>query len=194
MSVNSNEPMTDSELINGCIKLDKACQRHLYEQFYGKMMAVCMRYAKNRDEASDILNEGFMKVYTNLKTFASNGSFEGWIRRIIVNTAIDYLRKNRHEYLIVNTVYASESGMSKTQEIEDDDIFRNISQEDIIKAIQSLSPAYRTVFNLYVIEEFTHKEIAEKLDISEGTSKSNLSKAKYNLKKNLAHLISNTIK
>jgi RNA polymerase sigma-70 factor (ECF subfamily) len=186
--------MTESELINGCIKLDKACQRQLYEQFYGKMMAVCMRYAKNRDEASDILNEGFMKIYTSLRTFSNNGSFEGWIRKIIVNTAIDYLRKNRHEYLIVNTVYASESGMSKIQEIEEEDIFRNIKQDDIIKAIQSLSPAYRTVFNLYVLEEFTHKEIADKLDISEGTSKSNLSKAKYNLKKNLAHLISNTVK
>jgi RNA polymerase sigma-70 factor (ECF subfamily) len=194
MSVNSNGPMTESELINGCIKLDKACQRQLYEQFYGKMMAVCMRYAKNRDEASDILNEGFMKIYTSLRTFSNNGSFEGWIRKIIVNTAIDYLRKNRHEYLIVNTVYASESGMSKIQEIEEEDIFRNIKQDDIIKAIQSLSPAYRTVFNLYVLEEFTHKEIADKLDISEGTSKSNLSKAKYNLKKNLAHLISNTVK
>jgi RNA polymerase sigma factor (sigma-70 family) len=184
--------MTESELINGCVKQDSACQKQLYEQFYGKMMAVCVRYAKNWDEAKDILNEGFMKVFTSLRNFGNTGSFEGWIRRIIVNTAIDHLRKNRHEYLIVNTVYADQAGISKVDEVDEEDIFRNIRQEDIIKAIQELSPAYRTVFNLFVMEEFTHKEIAEKLDISEGTSKSNLSKAKFNLKKNLAHLIINS--
>lgn len=193
-SENPKQQMTESELISGCVKQDRTCQKLLYEQFYGKMMAVCIRYAKNRDEAKDILNEGFMKVFTNLRNFGSTGSFEGWIRRIIVNTAIDHLRKNRHEYLIVNTVYADQAAVSKADEMDEEDIFRNISQEDIIHAIQELSPAYRTVFNLFVMEEFTHKEIAEKLDISEGTSKSNLSKAKFNLKKNLAHLISNTHK
>jgi len=182
--------MTEEELIHGCLRHDKICQKQLYDRFYGKMMGVCMRYAKNRDEAKDILNEGYMKIFTNLRNYNHTGSFEGWLRRIIVNTAIDHLRKNRHEYLIVNTVYADQAGLKKAEEIEDEDIFRNIHQEDIIKAIQELSPAYRTVFNLYVMEEFTHKEIAEKLDISEGTSKSNLSKAKFNLKKNLAHFIS----
>jgi RNA polymerase sigma-70 factor (ECF subfamily) len=183
--------MTESELISGCIKQDRSCQKQLYEQFYGRMMALCLRYAKNRDEAKDILHEGFMKVFTSLKTYNNSGSFEGWIRRILVNTAIDFIRKNRHEYLIVNTVYANEGATAKSVELEDEDIFRNIQQEDIIQAIQSLSPAYRTVFNLYVLENFSHKEIADKLDISEGTSKSNLSKAKFNLKKNLAHLLSN---
>lgn len=181
--------MTEAELIIGCIKQDRACQKQLYEQFYGKMMAVCLRYAKNRDEAKDILNEAFMKVFTNLRNFGNHGSFEGWIRRIIVNTAIDQLRKNKHEYLIVNTVYATQTGQNKQEEIDEEDIFRNIHKEDILKAIQELTPAYRTVFNLYVMEEYSHKQIAEKLDISEGTSKSNLSKAKFNLKKNLAHLI-----
>jgi RNA polymerase sigma factor (sigma-70 family) len=182
--------MTESDLISGCIKQDRSCQKQLYEQFYGRMMAVCLRYAKNRDEAKDILHEGFMKVFTSLKSYSHAGSFEGWMKRIHVNTAIDHIRKNRHEYLIVNTVYANEGGTGKSQDIEDEDIFRNIRQEDIIHAIQSLSPAYRTVFNLYVMEDFSHKEIADKLDISEGTSKSNLSKDKFNLKKNLAHLIS----
>jgi RNA polymerase sigma factor (sigma-70 family) len=186
--------MTEADLISGCIKQDRSCQKVLYEKFHGKMLGVCLRYAKNRDEAKDILNEGFLKIFSNLRTFTSNGSFEGWVRRIIVNTAIDHLRKNRHEYLIVNTVYANQVGISKVDEMDEDDIFRNIRQEDIIQAIQELSPAYRTVFNLYVMEEFTHKEIAEKLDISEGTSKSNLSKAKFNLKKNLAHFISNSPK
>jgi len=135
-----------------------------------------------------------MKVFTGLRSYNATGSFEGWIRRIIVHTAIDHLRKNRQEYLIVNTVYANQVGTTKLEEVDEEDLFKNIRQEDIIKAIQELSPAYRTVFNLYVMEEFTHKEIAEKLDISEGTSKSNLSKAKFNLKKNLAHLISPTAK
>jgi RNA polymerase sigma factor (sigma-70 family) len=191
---NTNSPMTEVEIIHGCLKQDRSCQKQLYEGFYGKMMGVCLRYAKNRDEAKDILNEGFMKVFTGLRSYNHTGSFEGWIRRIIVNTAIDHLRKNRQEYLIVNTVYANQVGTTKVEEVDEEDLFRNIRQEDIIQAIQELSPAYRTVFNLYVMEEFTHKEIAEKLDISEGTSKSNLSKAKFNLKKNLSHFISNTPK
>jgi RNA polymerase sigma factor (sigma-70 family) len=187
---NLSGSMTEAELIHGCVKQDRACQKLLYERYHGKMMAVCLRYAKNRDEAKDIMNEAFMKVYGNLRNFGHTGSFEGWVRRIMVNTAIDHLRKNRHEYLIVNTVYANHVAVTRAEEVDDEDIFKDIRQEDIIRAIQELSPAYRTVFNLFVMEEFTHKEIAEKLDISEGTSKSNLAKAKFNLKKNLSQFIS----
>lgn len=179
--------MTENDIISGCTKGDRASQKALYERFYGKMMGVCLRYAKNRDEAKDILQEGFLKVFNSIKSFNRTGSFEGWMRRIMVNTAIDHLRKNKHEYLIVNTVYANEAGSASEEEISDDDLVTQINEEDIIRAVQSLSPAYRTVFNLFVIEGLSHKEIAEKLDISEGTSKSNLSKAKFNLKKNLLH-------
>jgi RNA polymerase sigma-70 factor (ECF subfamily) len=180
--------MEETEIIKGCLKNDRACQKMLYERFYGKMMGVCMRYAKDRDEAKDILHEGYIKVFDKLKNFGSKGSFEGWIRRIMVNTAIDHLRRNKHEYLIVNTVYASDQGASITDE-PDDNIINRVDQEEVMKAVQNLSPAYRAVFNLYVIEEYSHKEISEILDISEGTSKSNLAKAKFNLKKNLIHLI-----
>lgn len=184
--------MNENEIIKGCLKNDRASQKALYEQYYSKMLGVCLRYAKEKEDAKDVLHEAFLKVFNNLKNFNGSGSFEGWIRRIMVNTSIDHLRKNKQNYLIVSTVYANEKAFAATEEIEDDDLLLNIDKEDILKAVQDLTPAYRTVFNLYVIEEFTHKEIAEMLDISEGTSKSNLSKAKFNLRKNLTHLIKTT--
>jgi RNA polymerase sigma-70 factor, ECF subfamily len=184
--------MNEHDIIKGCLKNDRACQKALYEQHYSKMLGVCLRYAKDKDEAKDILHEAFLKVFTNLKNFNGTGSFEGWIRRIMVNTSIDHLRKNKQNYLIVSTVYANEKASNMAEELEDDNLIMNIDKEEILKAVQELTPAYRTVFNLYVIEELTHREIAELLEISEGTSKSNLSKAKFNLKKNLMHLIKTT--
>lgn len=184
--------MNEHDIIKGCLKNDRASQKALYEQYYSKMLGVCMRYCKDRDEAKDVLHEAFLKVFNNLKNFSGTGSFEGWIRRIMVNTSIDNLRKNKQNYLIVSTVYASEKASAMAEELPEDDVLLNIDKEEILKAVQELSPAYRTVFNLYVIEEYSHKEIAEMLDISEGTSKSNLSKAKFNLKKNLMHLIKAT--
>jgi RNA polymerase sigma-70 factor (ECF subfamily) len=184
--------MNELDIIKGCVKNDRASQKALYELFYGKMLGVCMRYAKSNDEAQDILHEAFLKVFNSIKSFNNSGSFEGWVRRIMVNTAIDHLRKNKQNYLIVSTVYANQKAVNIADEASEDELFLNIDQEEILKAVQELTPAYRTVFNLYVIEEYTHKEIAELLDISEGTSKSNLSKAKFNLKKNLMHLIKAT--
>jgi RNA polymerase sigma-70 factor (ECF subfamily) len=181
--------MNEIDIIKGCLKNDRACQKLLYENFYGKMLGVCLRYSKNRDDAKDTLHEGFIKVFGSLKNFNHKGSFEGWVRRIMVNTAIDHLRKNKHDYLIVSTVYANEKAANSAEEINDEEILLHVDKEEILKAVQELTPAYRTVFNLYVIEEYTHKEIADLLDISEGTSKSNLSKAKFNLRKNLMHLI-----
>jgi RNA polymerase sigma factor (sigma-70 family) len=181
--------MNEIEIIKGCLKNDRASQKALYEAFYGKMLGVCLRYSKGGDEAKDILQEGFLKVFNSLRNFNGTGAFEGWVRRIMVNTAIDHLRKNRQDYLIVSTVHANEKLVNTPEEINDDDLVLQIDKEEILKAIQELTPAYRTVFNLYVVEEYTHKEIAEMLDISEGTSKSNLSKAKFNLRKNLMHII-----
>ena len=182
--------MEEQEIIKGCLRNDRNCQKALYEKFYSRMLVVCMRYAKNRDEAKDMFQEGMIKVFDNLKNFGSKGSFEGWIRKIITNTAIDFLRKNKHEYLIVNTVYASEVLHDNNWEnTTDDDIIFNLKPDEVMEAVQKLTPAYRTVFNLYVMEEKTHKEIAEILDISEGTSKSNLAKAKFNLRKNLSLII-----
>ncbi|MDQ3045920.1 MAG: RNA polymerase sigma factor [Bacteroidota bacterium] len=181
--------MNETDIIKGCLKNDRASQKALYEQNYSKMLGVCLRYAKSSDEAQDILHEAFLKVFNSIKNFNGTGSFEGWIRRIMVNTAIDHIRKNKQNYLIVSTVYANEKASKLADEVPEDDLIMQIDKEEIMKAVQELTPAYRTVFNLYVVEEFTHKEIADMLDISEGTSKSNLSKAKFNLRKNLMHLI-----
>ncbi len=157
------------------------------------MMGVCLRYAKDRDEASDMLQEGFIKVFNSIHNFASKGSFEGWVRRIIVNTAVDHLRKNKHAYLITSTVYVREGDIPDTaDEIEEENLLNNLSQEEILLAISQLSPAYRTVFNLYVMDELQHKEIGIQLGISEGTSKSNLAKARFQLKKNLNNLSKKT--
>lgn len=180
--------MSESEIIKGCIKQDRASQKALYEMFYGKMMGVCMRYARDRDEAKDMTQEGFLKVFNNLRTFGHNGSFEGWVRRIMVNTAIDHLRRNK-QYLIVSTVRATDVADNTAEEDESENFMASINKEDILKAVQQLTPAYRTVFNLYVVEGYSHKQIAELLEISEGTSKSNLAKARFNLRKNLVHLI-----
>ncbi|MBI3511066.1 MAG: sigma-70 family RNA polymerase sigma factor [Bacteroidetes bacterium] len=185
--------MTDNELIAGCIRQDRTCQEELYKRFYGKMLGVTLRYAKDRDEARDMLQEGFIKVYTSLRNFSFKGSFEGWVRRIVVNTAVDHLRRNKHEYMIVSTVYAREGEIpDHSEEVEEEDLVNTLSEEEILACVQTLSPAYRTVFNLYVIENFSHREISEQLNISEGTSKSNLAKARFQLKKNLYKQIKTT--
>lgn len=182
--------MTENELIAGCIRQDRTCQEALYRRFYGKMLGVCLRYAKDRDEAKDMLQEGLIKVFTTIRHFAGKGSFEGWVRRIVVNTAVDHLRKNKHQYMIVSTVFAREGDIpDHPEEIEEDNLLGQLSEEQILEVVQQLSPAYRTVFNLYVIEDFSHKEIADQLGISEGTSKSNLAKARFQLKKNLFNKI-----
>lgn len=169
-------------LIKGCAEGDRKCQQRIYEMFYGKMMGVCLRYTREREQAKDVLQDGFIKVYANIKYYSGDGSFEGWIRRIIVNTAIDYFRKNKNVLITVDSDYVSEMEGEKADDFEEGSLY-NISTDDILREVQNLSPAYRTVFNLYVVEGYTHKEIAEELKITIGTSKSNLAKAKKNLRK-----------
>jgi RNA polymerase sigma-70 factor (ECF subfamily) len=175
--------MTDHELIAGCLRQDRTCQEALYKRFYGKMLGVTMRYARDRDEARDMLQEGFIKVFTSISNFSGKGSFEGWVRRIVVNTSIDHLRKNKHEYMIVSSVHSRDGDLPDAVEDADENELLQLSEEQLIACIQQLSPAYRAVFNLYVMENLPHKEISERLGISEGTSKSNLAKARYQLKK-----------
>ena len=168
-----------NDLIRRCIKNERKAQQELYKKFYGKMMGVCYRYSNNSEDAKDILQDGFVKVYGNLKKYNFTGSLEGWIRRIIVNTAIDHYRKYKNVHFVDDEEgYILEN--SKTESA--DSIYSQFGEEVIMEAIQALSPAYQTVFNLNVIDGFQHKEIAEKLGISEGTSKSNLAKAKKNLR------------
>lgn len=167
-----------SQLIEGCKKNDRTCQRKVYEMMYSKMMSVCMRYCSGKDEAHDILQDGFIKVFEKIRLYNNDGVFEGWVRRIVVNTAIDAIRKKKYEFLTDDTTpYQKEE-----DEDESDSIYSSIKPEDIMSAMQQLSPMYRAVFNLYVMEGFNHQEIADELNISVGTSKSNLFKAKANMK------------
>lgn len=176
------------KLIAACLKGDRNSQFVLYKLYYGKMLGVCLRYAKDTDEARDILQEGFLKVFTRLSDFGGSGSFEGWIRRIMVNTAIDHYRKNRQSPLKADPDYVENNGVEVVEENESEE-YGGIRPEEVMEAVQKLTPAYRTIFNLYALESYTHKQIGELLGISEGTSKSNYSKARANLKKLLADKI-----
>ncbi|MGN6400030.1 MAG: RNA polymerase sigma factor [Flavisolibacter sp.] len=167
----SNQIFSDSDLIEGCIRGDRKLQHELYNRFASKMYGVCLRYAGNAEEAEDILQEGFIKVFNKIGSFRSEGSFEGWIRRIFVNTAIEHFRKKI--YLQPITDYEEDTVEGKYISVLD-----SLAEKDIIQLVQQLSPGYRTVFNMYVVEGYTHKQIAEALNISEGTSKSQLSRAK----------------
>ena len=145
------------------------------------MLAICLRYTKNTDQAKDILQDGFIKVFKNIEGFNKAGAFEGLIRRIMVNTAIDHFRKTKNSYVLLGEDRSIED--FRDPDVEDtmadmkaDE--HNFKAADIVNALQKLTPAYRTVFNLYVFEDMTHKEIAEKLGISIGTSKSNYAKSK----------------
>ncbi len=185
--------MTETDIIKGCLRNDRASQKQLYELYYSKMLGVCLRYSKTTNEAKDILHEGFLKIFNTIKNFDPHGSFEQWIKKIMITTSVDHLRRNKHNYLIVSTVNAYEKPAAK-EEIISDEALLTINKDELLKAVQELTPAYRTVFNLFLIDGYTHAEIAQILDISEETSKSNLSKAEFNLKKNLMHLINVTDK
>ena len=169
--------------IAGCLKGDRRSQQAVHRMFYGRMKAVCMRYTRDSDHAQDILQEGFIKVFANIDRYTGTGSFEGWIRRIMVNLAIDYFRRSKNDFVLLNNDHTMEEFEDEFAEESEEEVEYEFKPSQIIEAMQQLSPAYRTIFNLYVFENLTHKDIAEKLGISVGTSKSNFSKAKSNLKK-----------
>ncbi len=173
------------EIVSGCKNGDKKSQEKLYKMFYGKMMVICLRYADNPDEAKDVLQEGFIKVFNSLANFDFHGSFEGWIKRIMVNTAIDNFRKNKSAVKLFDNNVQLENLERQEEDEQENTISNKIKTADILEAIHKLSPAYKTVFNLYAIDGFSHQQIADELNISIGTSKSNYSKAKQNLKKML---------
>lgn len=178
-------------IIDGCLQNDRRSQEQLFKLFYGKMLPVCIRYVSDRDTAQEVLQEGFIKIFEKLGAFDHKGSFEGWIRRIVANTAIDAIRKSKKDpYRTDNDndfKIGAEDLMVDREEMETLDLKAQVAME----AVQKLSPAYRAVFNLYVLEEYSHKEIGTILGISEGTSKSNLAKAKMNLQKILSEKFMN---
>lgn len=166
-----------NQLIQACINGDRHAQNRLYELFCPKMFALCLRYAQNREEAEEILQEGFVQVFRSLHNFRFNGSFEGWIRKIMVYCSVQHYRSRSKMHVIINM------DISHVEEGVDEDITAKIGKKELLKMIQSLPPAYRMVFNLYVFEGMKHREIAEHLGIAEGTSKSNFSDAKTILQK-----------
>jgi RNA polymerase sigma-70 factor, ECF subfamily len=169
-------------LVDSCVRGESRGQELFYKTFYGKMLTVCMRYARNREEAQDVLHDGFIKVFMKLKSFENKGSLEGWVRRIVVNNAIDFVRTKRDFYMSEEQDYLLDDLVDDTESNQDFEKLKQMKVEKLIGLIQKLSPAYQMVFNLYTLENMQHKEIAEKLNISIGTSKSNLAKAKVRLK------------
>lgn len=151
------------------------------------MKAVCMRYTRDSDQAMDVLQEGFLKVFNNLDKYTGVGTFEGWMRRIMVNLSIDRFRRLKNDIVLLHEQNDIENWGGEADDDSDDsdegEEIYDITPEQIIDAMQQLTPAYRTVFNLYVYEDYTHQDIAEALGISVGTSKSNYAKAKKNMKK-----------
>ena len=168
--------LSQQELIEGCIRGNRQSTAALYSSFSPTMFGVCLRYANDYHSAEDILQEGFIKVFNNLDRFRGEGSFEGWMKRIFINTAIEYYRKstNHNGHVELDNV-----STQPTQERA----LENLATQELLKLIQRLSPGYRAVFNLYVIEGYSHKEIAKVLEISEGTSKSQLARARAILRK-----------
>jgi RNA polymerase sigma-70 factor (ECF subfamily) len=158
-----------------CIKGDANSQKALYKSFYGYAMSICMRYSINREEATEVLNDGFLKVFTKLNKYDPTRSFKGWLRKIMINTALDNYRHNLKHYYQQDLETSPDVAASGN-------VLANMAYEEIVGLVQKLSPAYRTVFNLYVMDGYSHEEIAEMLDISIGTSKSNLFKARENLR------------
>lgn len=164
--------MTDEELIKQCLRNDHRAQKALFDKFSGKMMSVCLRYANNMEEAEDILQDGFVKVFTKLDAYKGDGSFEGWIRRTVVNTALDHLRKAKHNQLDLD--------LSEAEYLagEDEKILSQMRTEEVMRLIQNMPTGYRTVFNLFAIEGFSHQEIAQELGVTESTSKTQYKKAR----------------
>lgn len=169
----------EKELIANCIKGKRESQKELYTMFAPKMLGVCYRYATTFNSAEDILQEGFIKVFKNLSKFKGQGSFEGWVRRIMVNTALDIIKKYNN--------YKNEMDIDDYSDKIDvpEDALDRLYSEDIVEAIRELPPGYKVVLNLYAVEGYSHKEIGEMLDITESTSRSQFSRAKVLLAKKL---------
>lgn len=173
---------TDIELINGCINNNRRAQERLYKKFYGPMASICLRYTRNHEDAIEVLHNGFLKVYKNIHTYeVGRASLYTWIRTIIINSAIDFVRARGKFHNTIELEKAEEPAI-------DADAIQRMSAHEVLLLVQQLSPATQTVFNLYVVEGYNHREIANLLGISEGTSKWHLSEARKQLQKLLQTL------
>ncbi|MGM0944465.1 MAG: RNA polymerase sigma factor [Bacteroidota bacterium] len=169
---------TESGLIKGCLKGDRSAQRHLYDTYSGKFLAICLRYLKDREHAEDVMIESFMKIFEKLTQFQHKGSFEGWMKRIVVTQALMTLRSNRH---LMMEVSVNEESQLEYHHYE----LTHLEAADLMDLVKNLPIGYRTVFNLYVLEGYSHQEIGEMLGISESTSKSQLNRARNTLKEKI---------
>lgn len=169
--------MTDIELIDMCLAGDSRAQKMLFEKFSRKMMTVCLRYVSDYERAQDVLQDGFVKVFRNLDKFKNEGSFEGWIRRTMINTALDDLRREKSNFIDVD--------ISEAEYLSSDDekSLSKLRVDELMKIIQNMPTGYRTVFNMYAIEGFSHQEIADELGVTESTSKTQYKKARTYLMK-----------
>ncbi len=171
--------MDDITLVNECVKGNARAQRELFDKFAGKMLSVCLRYAKNTEQAEDVLQDGFVKVFMKLSDFKKEGSLEGWIRRIMVNTALDQIRKEvkfKGDLDIEDVGYKLENNAFIEEEM---------MAEDLMKLVRAMPDGYRVVFNMFAIEGYSHAEIAETLGVTENTSKSQYSRARAYLRERL---------
>lgn len=164
--------MTEEALIKGCLNSDATAQRELYNKYSPKMLAVCYRFSHSREDAEDMLQEGFIKVFLQMHTFENRGSFEGWIRRIVVHTCINILKKNKKFNESVDIIHAT--GV----QIREESVPAIIQAKQVVECIRMLPIGYRTVLNLYAIEGYSHREIANMLGIEESTSRSQFTRAK----------------
>lgn len=178
----SNNKMSDQELVKRCLENDSIAQKKLFDTYAGRMMGVCLRYANDRDEAQDVLQMGFIKVFEKLSQFSGKGSLEGWIRRIVVNAALDNIRRNKHTQ--------DDVSMDKVDFMVYDNVnaIDGLAAKDLLKLINNMPDGFKAVFNMYAIEGYTHKEIAEELGISVNTSKSQYSRARTYLQNVLKDL------
>ena len=174
--------MSELALVKSCIEGDQRAQRELFEMYAPKMMGVCLRYTKDVAQAEDVMQEGFIKVFTKLEKYSGQGSLEGWVRRVMVNSALDHLRRE-------SKFNANISMDDVDYKVEfDGQILESLMEKDLLKLIREMPDGYRTVFNMFAIEGYTHKEIAKQLDISENTSKSQYSRAKTFLRSKIEGL------
>jgi RNA polymerase sigma factor (sigma-70 family) len=174
--------LTERELIEGCLKKNSKSQRRLFELYAGKMMTVCRRYANAHTEAEDMLQESFIRIFSNIAQYRFEGSLEGWIRRIVIHTALRVLQKKKIRFAEINDDLDIEQSTSV-------DGITSLSAEELLKLISALPEGYRIVFNLYVLEGYDHNEIAAMLDINAATSRSQLSKARKVLQTQIENLI-----
>ena len=191
--------MSEEEIIRGCLKYEHASQHELYDTYFGKMMHICIRYAKSQQEAKAILLDGFKNIFNGFRNYAdANGkktkdsppiALEDWIKKEMIASAVRHMHANKKEYFVSSTVSMRDSEKQAGVEVSDEQIIKSADKKMIIGALHQLTPSYRVIFNLHELDGYSHLEISKLLDISEYTSKDSLSKAKFNLRKTLSRSI-----